>query len=325
MKNDVLKEGEISLPVIGVKKKKEKSQLLKCIKRDKWLYIFILPVMLYFIVFKYVPMLGAVMAFQNFKLSTGFLHSTWVGLQNFKLLFQTADFYLILKNTILLNVYNLVFGFPMPIILAIMLNEINNRVFKKVTQSILYLPHFMSWVVLGGILINMLSPSTGVVNIILKNAFGVQPIYFMANNSWWQFMYVVSGIWEGAGWGTIIYLAAITSIDTELYEAARIDGAGKFKQIWHITLPGIKSTIAIMLILRMGSMMNVGFDQVYVLQNSAVRSVADVISTYVYRVGIEGARYSYTTAIGLFQSVVSFVLVFSANRITKMLGEDGLW
>ena len=325
MKNDVLKEGEISLPVIGVKKKKEKSQLLKCIKRDKWLYIFILPVMLYFIVFKYVPMLGAVMAFQNFKLSTGFLHSTWVGLQNFKLLFQTADFYLILKNTILLNVYNLVFGFPMPIILAIMLNEINNRVFKKVTQSILYLPHFMSWVVLGGILINMLSPSTGVVNIILKNAFGVQPIYFMANNSWWQFMYVASGIWEGAGWGTIIYLAAITSIDTELYEAARIDGAGKFKQIWHITLPGIKSTIAIMLILRMGSMMNVGFDQVYVLQNSAVRSVADVISTYVYRVGIEGARYSYTTAIGLFQSVVSFVLVFSANRITKVLGEDGLW
>jgi putative aldouronate transport system permease protein len=193
-----------------------------------------------------------------------------------------------------------------------------------VNQSILYLPHFISWVVLAGIFIQMLSPSTGVVNLILK-AMGVTPVYFMASKFWWPVMFVVSGIWQGAGWGSIIYLAAVSAIDPELYEAARIDGAGKFGQIWHITLPGIKATIAIMLILRMGAMMDVGFEHIYNLQNSAVYDVADVISTYVYRVGIMGAQYSYTTAIGLFQSVISLVLVVATNKITRMMGENSLW
>jgi putative aldouronate transport system permease protein len=252
------------------------------------------------------------------------LGSAWVGLAQFRRLFGSPDFYSILRNTLLLNVYALVFGFPVPIILAILLNEVRSTAFKRINQSILYLPYFISWVVLAGIFVQMLSPSTGVVNLILK-AVGIQPIYFMASTFWWPITFVVSGIWQGAGWGSIIFLAAVSAIDPELYEAARIDGASKLQQIWHITLPGIKATIAILLILRMGSMMDIGFEHIYNLQNSAVTSVADVISTYVFRVGVRGAQFSYTTAIGLFQSVISLILVVSANKIVTLLGETSLF
>jgi len=302
-----------------------KTPLRKCVKRDIWLYLFLIIPILYFIIFKYGPMYGAIIAFKDFKLGMGINGSPWVGLQNFRKLFVSPDFFSILRNTLLLNVYNVVFGFPAPIILAILLNEIGHAAFKKTTQSLLYLPHFMSWVVLGGIFIQMLSPSTGVVNLILSKVFGVTPIYFMASTFWWPVMFVLSSIWEGAGWGSIIYLAAITGIDQEQFEAARMDGASKFQQIWHITLPGIKATIAIMLILRMGSMMDIGFEQIYMLSNQAVYRVSDVISTYVYRVGIEGARYSYTAAIGLFQSVISMILVFTTNKIVQKMGETSLW
>ncbi|MDO4292554.1 MAG: ABC transporter permease subunit [Eubacteriales bacterium] len=295
------------------------------IRRDKWLYIFLIPFLLYFVVFKYVPMLGAAMAFQNFKFSTGFWGSEWVGLEHFKRLLTGNSFGMILKNTLLLNIASVIFGFPIPIILAILLNEIRCQKFKKVTQSIMYLPHFMSWVVLGGILIEIFSPSTGIVNMILKNVFGIKPIYFMGSNFWWPVIFVISGIWQGAGWGTIVYLAAITGIDPELYEAAKVDGAGKLRQILHITIPGIAGTIVIMLILRMGSMMDIGFEQVYVMMNPKVREVSEVISTYVYRVGIEGAQYSYTTAIGLFQSAVSCLLVFTTNAIARRINGSGLW
>lgn len=301
-----------------------KRALLKDVKRDKWLYIFLVPVVLYFVIFKYVPMLGAVMAFQDFKFSTGFFGSKWVGLEHFRRLFTNRNFYTILRNTLALNVGSVVFGFPIPIILAIFLNEVKSGWFKKISQSIMYLPHFMSWVVLGGILINLLSPSSGVVNGVIR-MLGGEPIYFMGRKDWWPVMFIISGIWQGAGWGTIVYLAAITGIDQELYEAAYIDGAGKLKRIWHITLPCLRNTIVVMLILRMGSMMDVGFEQVYVLMNNAVLDVADVISTYVYRVGIEGAQYSYTTAIGLFQSVVNCILVFSTNKIAKRINGEGLW
>lgn len=275
-------------------------------------------------IFKYVPMFGTIMAFQDFKFSTGFFESKWVGLEHFKRLFTGNNFLIILRNTLLLNAGSVIFGFPIPIILAIFLNEVKSKGFKKISQSIMYLPHFMSWVVLGGILIDMLSPSTGVINTIIK-FFGGNPIYFMGKKEWWPAMFIISGIWQGAGWGTIVYLAAITGIDPELYEAARIDGAGKLKQIWYITLPCLKSTIVVMLILRMGSMMDIGFEQVYVLMNPAVRDVAEVISTYVYRVGIEGAQYSYTTAIGLFQSVISCILVFTTNKIARKINGEGLW
>lgn len=304
--------------------KNTKNPLVKRIIRDRWLYLFLLPIVLYYVIFKYLPMVGTLIAFKNFRFVDGIFGSDWVGMEHFIRMFSNKDFYNIVKNTLLLNVYDVIFGFPVPIILAVMLNEINNHIFKRFTQSILYLPHFMSWVVLGGIIIQICSPSTGVINSILK-VFNIQPIYFMADAFWWIVVFVVSGIWQGAGWGTIIYLAAITNIDVQLYEAARIDGAGKFRQIWHITLPGIRGTIATMLILRMGSMMNIGFEKVYMLQNNAVRRVSEVISTYVYRLGIEGAQFSYTTAIGLFQSLISLILVFITNKIIKSMGESGLW
>ncbi len=309
---------------IGMVKNTSKSLVFKRIMRDRWLYIFLLPIVLYYVIFKYLPMVGTLIAFKDFRFVDGIFGSEWVGLEHFIRMFTNKEFYNILKNTLLLNLYEVIFGFPMPIILAIMLNEINNRIFKRLTQSILYLPHFMSWVVLGGIIIQMCSPSTGVINSIIKS-FGGESIYFMADPVWWIVIFVISGIWQGAGWGTIVYLAAITSIDVQLYEAARIDGAGKIKQIWHITLPGIRSTIAVMLILRMGSMMNIGFEKVYMLQNNAVRRVSEVISTYVYRLGIEGAQFSYTTAIGLFQSVINLILVFTTNKIIRSMGESGLW
>jgi putative aldouronate transport system permease protein len=269
-------------------------------------------------------MYGIIIAFKDFKVGRGIWGSTWVGLQHFRNLFKTPDFPRILRNTLLLNIYSLVFGFPIPIVLAILLNELRNPSFKRVSQSVLYLPHFISWVILAGIWIQMLSPSTGVVNFIIK-WFGLQPIYFLASNFWWPIMFIISGIWQGAGWGTIIYLAAISGIDPELYEAARIDGANKLAQIWHITLPGIKSTIAILLILRMGGMMDIGFEHIYNLQNQVVYGVADVISTYVYRIGILQVQYSYTTAIGLFQSVISFLLLAGTNVIVKKMGENSLW
>lgn len=305
-------------------KLRNRSLLLRDLRRDRWLYIFLILPIAYYIIFKYLPMYGAVIAFKDFKIGQGIMGSRWVGLQQFNRLLRTPDFFKILKNTLLLNVYALVFGFPVPIILAILLNEVRSAAFKRINQSILYLPHFISWVVLAGIFIQMLSPSTGIVNMIMR-FFGVEPIYFMASSFWWPIMFVISGIWQGAGWGSIIYLAAVSSIDPELYEAARIDGANKVQQMWHITLPGIKATIAIMLILRMGSMMDVGFEHIYNLQNPAVYDVADVISTYVYRVGIQNAQYSYTTAIGLFQSAISLVLVITTNKITRMLGENSLW
>ncbi|HBM80642.1 MAG TPA: protein lplB [Clostridiaceae bacterium] len=270
-------------------------------------------------------MYGVIIAFKDFRFADGILGSKWVGFKHFQRLFTSRDFLMILRNTLLLNIYSVVFAFPIPIILAILLNEIRCIFFKKVSQSLFYLPHFISWVVLGGIVVALLSPSTGVINIILSRVFGIKPIYFMASTKWWPVVFILSGIWHDAGWGTIIFLAAITGINTELYEAAVLDGANKFQQIWHVTLPGIRSTIAILLILRMGSMMDVGFEQIFILQNGAVTNVAEVISTYVYRLGIQGMQYSYTTALGLFQSVISMILVLGSNKIIKAMGETGLW
>ncbi|CAG7658970.1 ABC transporter permease [Paenibacillus allorhizosphaerae] len=299
--------------------------LRKCIKRDKYLYLMLIPIVAYYLIFKYAPMLGEVIAFKNYRFADGILGSEWVGLKHFRKLLSSPDFFNILRNTLLLNVYSVVFGFPVPILLALLLNEVRNEGFKRIIQNLLYVPHFISWVVLGGIINTLLSPSTGVVNFVLHHGFGMEPIYFLANPFWWPVMFVLSGIWHSAGWNTILYMAAITGIDPQLYEAARMDGAGRLSQIWHITLPGIRSTIAVLLILRMGYMMDIGFEQIFVLQNTAVLEVADVISTYVYRMGLQHVQYSYTTALGLFQSVIGLILVISMNRIVKLLGERGLW
>ena len=308
----------------STQKKNRWAHLKRDLYRDRWLYLFLFVPILFFLVFRYGPMFGIIIAFQDFRIGLGFADSQWVGLANFQRLFRSPNFIVILRNTLLLNIYGVVVGFPIPIILAIMLNEVRNAHFKRISQSVLYLPFFISWVVLAGIFIQMLSPSTGVVNAVLSSL-GIRPIFFMASTFWWPIMFIISGIWAGAGWGTIIYLAAISNIDQEQYEAARIDGANRFRQIWHVTLPGIKSTIAIMLILRMGSMMDVGFDHIFNMQNPAVLGVADVISTYVFRVGILGAQFSYTTAIGLFQSVVSLILIVSVNAIVRKMGENSLW
>lgn len=301
-----------------------KSTLWKDLMRNRFLYLLLLPVATYLILFKYAPMAGEIIAFKNYRLSDGIWGSPWVGFEQFEKLFSSKEFYLVLKNTLLLNLYHLVFAFPVPIILAIMLNEVRVEWYKRTLQNLLYIPHFISWIVLGSIIIALLSPSTGFVNYLLQ-AFGIEPIYFLADKFWWPVTFIGSGIWKEAGFGTILYLAAMASVDPTLYEAAKIDGANKIRQIWHVTLPGIRSTIAILLILQVGRMMDVGFEQVYALRNPAVTSVAEVISTFVYTRGIVNLQYSYTTALGLFQSLIALILIVSVNRIIKALGERGLW
>jgi putative aldouronate transport system permease protein len=296
----------------------------KELKRNHFLYLMLIPVAAYLIIFKYAPIGGEVIAFKNYRLSEGIWGSQWVGFEQFQKLFASRDFYIVLRNTLLLNVYQLVFAFPAPIILAIMLNQVRVEWYKRTLQNLLYIPHFISWIVLGSIVIALLSPSTGIINTLLKG-FGLEPIYFMADKFWWPVTFVGSGIWKEIGFGTILYLASMAAIDPTLYEAAKIDGASKLRQIWHVTLPGIRSTIAILLILQVGRMMDVGFEQVYALRNPAVTSVAEVISTYVYTRGIVNLQYSYTTALGLFQSVIALILVVSVNKIIKALGERGLW
>jgi putative aldouronate transport system permease protein len=331
---DVMKEkipvmAEVSSPgsgaVLQPAVRTKRRNVWKRILQDKSLYAMLLPVVAFYLLFKYSPMVGEIIAFKNYRFIDGIFGSDWVGLKHFRMLFASTDFWRVLRNTLLLNVYSLTFGFPVPVLLALMLNEIRMEGFKRVIQNLLYIPHFISWAVLGGILIAMLSPSTGVINLILHHVFGMEPIYFMANSGWWPVAYTLSSIWREAGWGTILYLAAMAAIDPQLYEAAKIDGANKIRQIWHITLPGIRSTIAILLILRMGSMMDVGLEQTLSLQNDSVLDVADVISTYVYRIGLQNMNYSYTTALGLFQSVIGLILVVSVNKIIRSFGERGLW
>ncbi|WP_020618617.1 ABC transporter permease [Paenibacillus daejeonensis] len=301
------------------------SSLWRDISRDKYLYLFLMPGLIFFVLFKYAPLYGEIIAFKDFRIMDGIWGSEWAGLKHFDRLFNDRDFWIILRNTLLLNLYSILFVFPAPIVLALLLNEVRSHWFKRSLQNMLYLPHFISWVVLGGVIISILSPSTGLVNIVLSKVFGIEPIYFMASPFWWPIVFTLSSIWQTAGWGTILYLAAMGNIDPQLYEAAKIDGASKLRQIFHVTLPGIRGTIAILLILQMGKVMDVGFEQVFNLQNSAVFSVADVISTYVYRMGLLGAQYSYATAVGLFQGIIGLILVLLVNKAIKSMGEGGLW
>ena len=300
------------------------ESVMKCIRRDIWLYVFLAPALIYLLIFKYAPMLGMVIGFKYYSIGKGILGSEWVGFDNFVRLFKTPNFFTILRNTIGLNILSLVFGFPAPIILSILINEVNCKSYKKTVQTILYIPHFVSWVILGGIIIQLTSMN-GPISIILSNLFGMAPKSFITDPFSWVVIYIASGIWQGVGWGTIIYLAAITNVDAQLYEAAKIDGANKFQQIINVTIPCISGTIVTMLILRMGSMLSVGFEQIYMLQNSAVFDVSDVISTYEYRVGLEQRQYSITTALSFFKGVVGLILVFGTNSIAKKLGEGGLW
>jgi len=282
----------------------------------------IFPGILYYAVFKYVPLMGSVIAIQDFKILKGIWNSPWVGLDNFQFIFSYRDFYVVLRNTAIIAFYKLVFGFPAPILLALLFNEIRLMLVKRFVQSLFYLPHFLSWVVVGGIVFEVLS-SQGIVNVI-RGWFGYEPVLFMQTEKYFRTIVVLSGIWKGVGWGTIIYLAAIAGVNPNLYEAAVVDGANRFKQTLHITLPTMLPTVVVLFLLDIGNFLELGFDQIYNLLTPMTYSVGDIIETYVYRAGVLQGQYSVTTAIGLFQSVIGFALLWAFNRLARKT-EQGLW
>ncbi len=293
-------------------------------RKNKELFILFLPVLVFYIVFCYIPMGGIVIAFKDYKLMQGIWGSPWAGLDNFRELFSTPSFYEILGNTVWISILRLVVGFPAPIILALFLNEVKHSGYKKVVQTVSYLPHFLSWVILAGVFQQLLSPSTGAVNAILEKL-GISPIFFLGDPKWFIFTIILTGVWQGVGWGTVIYLAAISGIDPQLYEAAMLDGAGRFKQVLYITIPSLIPTITIILILNTGGILNAGFDQIMNMYNEAVYKVGDIIDTYVYRRGLEGMQYSYSTAVNLFKNVIGLGFVLFTNKIAKRLGDNSLW
>lgn len=303
---------------------KKKSRLKKEWYKNYDLYLLLVPGIIYFFIFRYIPMGGYIIAFKDYNIFQGIWASEWAGMTYFKELVELPNFWTIVRNTIMLNVYALIFGFPAPIILSLMLNEVRVKWFKRTSQSFLYIPHFMSWIILGGIVYNVLSPTYGIVNDIMR-MLGMEEIYFMISNSWWVTTYVASGIWQEVGWGTIIYLAAMSSIDPAIYEAAEIDGGGRFRKIWHITLPGISSTIIILLILSVGHMATIGFEKIYALQNAAVLDVSQVISTFIYTYGLLQGNYSIATAVDTADSVINLLLVLLANYFARAMGREGLW
>ena len=303
--------------------KQNKRGVLKTIWRYKWLYLMLLPVIVYYIVFKYAPMYGIVMAFQDYNVFKGVFGSKFVGLAVFKKIFANPNFWMTIKNTLFLNLFTMLINFPLTIIISLMLNEVRHMKFKKLTQSVLYLPHFISWVVVSGIATNLFSSNGGTINNILDHM-GVGAKPFFSSTVWWTFMYVILNVWKEVGWGTIIYLAALTGIDESLYEAAYLDGATRFQRVVYITLPLIRSTVVTMLLLTISKMMSIGLDAPLLLGNSSVQSVSEVISTYTYRLGIERAVYADATAIGLFQSVVNIIILIIFDRFAKLIGEDGI-
>ena len=292
-------------------------------RRNRALYVMVLPVIIFYVLFSYKPMYGALIAFKDYRPALGFSGSPWVGVENFSRFFNGIYFGRLVKNTILLSFFNLLFGFPAPIILALMLNEVRNEKFKSFVQTITYLPHFISLVVVAGI-ITTFCMSTGLINNIIV-LFGGKASPLLQNPKYYRTIYIVSGIWQQVGWGSIIYLSALAGVDSQLYEAAAIDGAGKWKQMIHVTLPGIAPTIVIMLLMRIGQLMSMGYEKTILLYNPSTYEVADIISSYVYRVGLLEHDWSYSAAIGLFNSVINLVLIVMANTVSKKLTETSLW
>lgn len=288
------------------------------------LYLLLVPVVAYFLIFQYLPMYGIQIAFKDFSASRGIFGSEWVGFKHFLRFFRSYRFESIIRNTVGISLYSLVVGFPFPIIFALMVNEITNLRFKKLVQTISYLPHFLSTVVVVSMLMTFLSPSVGVINRVIE-IFGGDPIYFMTEPSWFKSLYVFSGIWQSYGWNSIIYLAAIASIDRQQYEAADVDGATTFQKMRYVTLPGIMPTAVIMLILQSGSIMSVGFEKVFLMQNNLNVASSEVISTYVYKVGLLGSDFSFSASIGLFNSVINFGMLMLVNAIARRVGESSLW
>jgi putative aldouronate transport system permease protein len=301
-----------------------KRILPRCLKKNWDLYLMLLPVALFFIIFHYWPMYGVQIAFKDFIASEGIWGSPWVGFEHFQRFFKTYNFGRLFKNTIGISLYSLMVGFPAPIFLALMINEVRNTIFKKIVQTVTYIPHFLSLIVLTGMMLSFLSPQNGFINMLIQ-ALGGETVNFILKPGWFKTLYVFSGIWQNAGWSSIIYVAALAGIDTELYHAAMVDGASKFQRLQHITVPGILPTAVIMLILECGRLMNVGFEKIYLMQNNLNMPASDVFATYIYRIGILGTQFSFTTAIGLFNSIINFVLVLTVNKISKKITETSLW
>jgi putative aldouronate transport system permease protein len=301
-----------------------KGHLLRDIGKSRYLLLLALPVFLYAIFFRFLPMYGVVISFFDYNPFTGLLHSKFIGLKNFVTFFRSYDLWRVLSNTFFLGVYRLIGTFPAPIILALVINEVRNPFFKRFVQTASYLPYFVSVTVVAGMTVMFLNPTTGLVNTWIS-MFGGEPIYFMSKPELFKSIYVLTDIWQGAGWSSIIYLAAIASVDPQLYESAMLDGANKLRQIIHITLPGIAPTIVIMLILSAGSVASIGFEKVYLLQNAMIMASSDVISTYVYRMGIVRLDYSFATAVGLFNSVIGLFFVWGSNYLSRRFGEHNLF
>ncbi len=292
--------------------------------KQRYLLLLFIPAVVYFIIFHYVPLYGVIIAFKDYKFNKGIMGSAWVGLEHFRTLFGMESFWQVFRNTIIISVWKFVCEFPLTIVFALLLNEITQTKFKKVVQTISYLPHFISWVVMGGILMQLLSPSTGPINQAIK-ALGGEPIYFLADTHWFRPVLVLSTVWKNIGWGSIVYLAALSNVDQEVHEAAMIDGASRIQRIIKITVPEIMPVITIMLIMSVGKLINDDFDQVFNLYSPAVYSVGDVLGTYTYRSGLVDMEYSFATAVGLFKNVISVILVVGTNMICKRINDYGIW
>ncbi len=306
-----------------VKRRRSLSEIGRDIRKRPLLYLMLVPVLIYYLAFQYLPLFGVAIAFQDYNIFDGFRGSEWVGFQWFRILFDDPNFLTLILNTLKFSLLRLILQFPIPIFFALFLNELRTGSYKKAIQTVTYLPHFFSWAICGAIVISFLSFS-GPINS-LRQSLGHEPIPFLLRISTFTPVYVISGIWKDFGWGSIIYLAAISGVNPELYEAAYMDGATRLQRALHITVPSIRHIIVITLILRCGDMLGVGFDQMYILAPDMLRSSTDILSTYIFRVGIRGGAYSYTAAIGLFRSIVDVTLIVITNRIAKSLGESGVW
>lgn len=303
------------------------QKLINYLKRYWTLYLLLVIPIAYFFIFRYIPMTYIQIAFKKYSIVKSVWEMPWAdsnGFEYFIKAFSNADFLYALRNTITLNLLDLVVGFPAPIILALLLNELAFAKFKRLTQTVAYMPHFLSWIIISGIALQLFAPSTGLVNIML-NSLGFETIPFLNDPKHWIATYILLGVWQSVGWNSIIYLAALTGINPELYEAASIDGAGRLKKMWHVTLPGLRSTIIVLLIMNLGKILGSEFDRPYALKNALVDNVSNVISTFVYTNGIRGLQFSLTTAVGLFQSVVCVIFLIGANSLAKRFGERGIW
>ena len=300
------------------------QSLWENMKKNWILYVMILPVAIYYIIFAYAPMYGIQLAFKDYQVKEGIMGSPWVGLEHFVRFFKSYNFGQLLKNTIGISVYSLLVGFPIPIIFALMLNYLRNKFLKKTVQMVSYAPYFISTVVMCGMIAIFMNPDTGILNVI-RNFFGMESVDFLAKPEWFKDIYVWTGVWQGMGWSSIIYISALSGVDYQLHEAAIMDGATKIQRMIHVDLPSIKPTIIMLLILQIGSLMNVGFEKVFLLQNTLNKSAASVISTYTYEVGLINSDYGYSTAVGLFNSLINVILIVGANQICKKLADESLF